>query len=141
MAKKYAGFWIRFLASIIDSLILGPLSFVLGFLIWASVLSSDNFIQILLYDLVGSLILIFISLFYFSLLESSSLQGTIGKLAVGIKVIDLKGKRISFLRAVGRYLAKYLSILIFFIGFIMIAFTKKKQGLHDLIAETIVIKK
>ena len=77
---------------------------------------------------------------YFALLESSAKQGTLGKMALGIRVTDLDGNRISFGRATGRYFAKFISAIILYIGFIMAAFTAKKQALHDIIASTLVIK-
>ena len=75
------------------------------------------------------------------MLESSANQATVGKMALGIQVTDLQGNRISFGRALGRTLAKILSGLILLIGYIMAAFTEKKQGLHDMIAGTLVVKK
>lgn len=78
---------------------------------------------------------------YSSIMESSSKQATLGKMALGIIVTDGAGNRISFARATGRYFAKILSGLIFYIGYIMIAATEKKQGLHDIIASTFVYKK
>ena len=74
-------------------------------------------------------------------MESSSNQATVGKMALGIQVTDLEGNRISFGKALGRNLAKIISALIFYIGFIMAAFTAKKQALHDMIAGTLVVKK
>jgi uncharacterized RDD family membrane protein YckC len=62
-------------------------------------------------------------------------------MAVGIKVTDLAGNRISFLRALGRYVAKIVSFAILLIGFLMVGWTEKKQGLHDMIAGTLVVKK
>ncbi|MDE2248139.1 MAG: RDD family protein [Xanthomonadaceae bacterium] len=76
---------------------------------------------------------------YFALCESSAWQATIGKLALGIRVTDLRGKRISVARALGRYPAKMLSYLILCIGFLMVAWTRRKQGLHDMIAGTLVL--
>jgi uncharacterized RDD family membrane protein YckC len=77
---------------------------------------------------------------YFALLESSAWQATVGKKAVGLRVTDLNGNRISFLRASGRFFAKFISWAIMLIGYLMIAFTAKKQGLHDMIASTLVLK-
>jgi uncharacterized RDD family membrane protein YckC len=74
-------------------------------------------------------------------MESSSSQATIGKMLMGIKVTDMDGKRITFGRASGRFFGKVLSKLILYIGFIMAAFTEKKQGLHDILAETLVLNK
>jgi uncharacterized RDD family membrane protein YckC len=73
-------------------------------------------------------------------MESSPKQGTLGKMALGIVVTDMDSRRISFGRATGRYFAKILSGLILGIGFLMVAFTEKKQGLHDILAGTLVVK-
>jgi uncharacterized RDD family membrane protein YckC len=78
---------------------------------------------------------------YFALMESSSKQGTLGKMALSIMVTDVNGNRITFGRATGRYFGKFLSGLILYIGYIMVAFTEKKQGLHDMIAGTLVVNK
>ncbi len=121
----YGGFWRRVLASIIDGIPLMIVSMVLtlGFS------PVNSFFANLV---VGWL--------YYAGFESSSYQATWGKQALGMKVTDLKGKRISFGQASGRHFAKYLSMLILFIGFLMVAFTEKKQGLHDQLAGTLVIK-
>jgi uncharacterized RDD family membrane protein YckC len=73
-------------------------------------------------------------------MESSSYQATLGKMVCGMKVTDLSGNRISFERATGRHFAKYLSGLILCIGYIMVGFTERKQGLHDLLAGTLVFR-
>jgi uncharacterized RDD family membrane protein YckC len=72
---------------------------------------------------------------------SSEWQATVGKRVMSIVVTDLHGGRISFGRATGRHFAKYLSAFLLGIGFIMAAFTSKKQALHDIIAETVVVKR
>ena len=77
---------------------------------------------------------------YEALMESSSRQATVGKIALGLKVTDLEGKRISFSRASGRVFGKYISAMIFFIGYIMAGFTERKQALHDMIAGTLVVR-
>ena len=77
---------------------------------------------------------------YFSLQESSARQATIGKLAMGIKVADLEGSRISFGRATARYFSKFLSGLICAVGYVMAGFTQRKQALHDMIASTLVVR-
>jgi len=76
---------------------------------------------------------------YFAICESSAWQATVGKLAMGIRVTDLAGGRISFWRALGRYAAKLISWMILGVGFLMIGWTRRKQGLHDLIANTLVL--
>ncbi|OOG48596.1 RDD family protein [Rhodanobacter sp. C01] len=87
----------------------------------------------------ASLITTVLAWLYFALCESSAWQATVGKLALGIRVTDLQGNRISFPRALGRYPAKILSGIILCIGFLMVAWTQRKQGLHDMIASTLVL--
>ena len=77
---------------------------------------------------------------YHAPMESSTKQGTLGKMALGIVGLDLEGRRIGFGKATGRYFAKILSALIIGIRFLMIAFTERKQGLHDILAGTLVVK-
>ncbi len=78
---------------------------------------------------------------YYAAMESSPLQGTLGKLALGIKVSDLVGARVSFGRASGRWFSKWVSTLIIGIGWLMAAFTPKRQALHDMMAGTLVLKR
>jgi uncharacterized RDD family membrane protein YckC len=78
---------------------------------------------------------------YFTILESSPKQATLGKMALGIVVTDLNGNRISFGRANGRYWSKIISSMILLIGYMMAGFTEKKQALHDIMAGTLVVKK
>jgi len=84
---------------------------------------------------------IIVNWLYFALMESSSKRGTIGKLALSLRVTDTSGNRISFGRATGRYWGKIISTIIFYIGFLMIAWNSRKQGLHDIMAETLVLRK
>jgi len=78
---------------------------------------------------------------YYALMESSKHQATIGKLALGLKVTDMNGQRISFARATGRYFGKIISGMILLIGYIMAGFTEKKQALHDIMANCLVVKR
>jgi uncharacterized RDD family membrane protein YckC len=78
---------------------------------------------------------------YFALMESSAKGATLGKMALGIKVTDLTGSKISFGRATGRYFGKIISGAILYIGYIMAGFTQQKQALHDIMAGTLVINK
>jgi uncharacterized RDD family membrane protein YckC len=73
-------------------------------------------------------------------MESSVKQATLGKMAMGLKVTDEQGNRISFARATGRHFAKIISGMILLIGYIMAGFTARKQALHDMIAGTLVIR-
>ena len=77
--------------------------------------------------------------FYFALMESSYKQATFGKIILQIKVTHHDGSRITFLRASLRHFSKYISILILGAGFLMILFNKERRGLHDIIANTLVI--
>lgn len=138
----YAGFWLRFVAIFVDGLILSPLSIIALVLRGAVESSDDNAAK-----LGGALLLFVFALvafigrwLYFSLLESSSWQATVGKKALGLKVTGVDGQRIGFGRATGRYFGKILSALIFMIGFIMAGVTERKQALHDMIAGTLVVR-
>ena len=128
--SEFAGFWLRFVAYIIDSLVVGIPIAVIGGLMMA--IAPLLVIVYILSVLLGPWL-------YFSLMESSSKQATLGKMAIGAKVTDLSGNRISFGKATGRFFSKIISSILF-VGFIMIGFTEKKQGLHDMIAGTLVIK-
>ncbi len=92
-------------------------------------------------SMIGHITGIVLNWLYYTLLESSSRQATLGKMALGIVVTDLEGNRISFARANGRYWGKLVSAIILLIGFIMAGFTRKKQALHDIMAGTLVVKK
>src|SRR5208283_4872337 len=125
----FAGFWNRVAAFIIDLIIL-----ILAAYISIYAFNSKGTFN----DLVLGIMLPWA---YFSLMESSDSRATLGKMALGITVTDLNGKRISKGKATIRFFAKYLSALILFAGFIMVRFTKKKQALHDIIAGTLVVVK
>ena len=144
--QPYGGFWWRVLAYIVDTIILNIvisiISGILGLGIGASMAMVESgqeniFSAAMVMSMLISLVLTWL---YFALMESSPLQATLGKLVVGVVVTDLNGNRISFGRATGRYFAKILSSIILLIGFIMVAFTERKQGLHDMVAGTLVWK-
>jgi uncharacterized RDD family membrane protein YckC len=135
--KLYAGFWNRFWAFYIDQVILlVVLAVIRKIFSYFAVYSVDPSIL----NKVEAMISLTSVLAYFSLLESSSTQATIGKRLLGIRVTDINGSRISILRGIGRTLAKVPSFFIFFIGFLMVAFTKKRQALHDILAGCLVVK-
>ncbi|EIJ42876.1 putative membrane protein [Beggiatoa alba B18LD] len=130
---KYGGFWRRFFAMIVDGIICGILIWIISVIL--VFFFGGNFI----YSGLEFLNLL-VQWLYFTLSESSEKQSTIGKRLLGLKVVDLAGERISFLRATGRYFSKILSAIILFLGFIMVAFTQRKQGLHDILAGTLIIR-
>lgn len=153
----YGGFWQRFAAYLIDGLILG-IPFAITF---AVLIFMFGGLGVMLHRtpptdprdvmaLLGPLFLVFwlallinlaIQWLYFASMESSARQATIGKAAMSLRVTNYEGRRISFGHATGRFFSKLVSGLIpFAIGYIMAAFTEKKQALHDMIAGTLVLK-
>jgi uncharacterized RDD family membrane protein YckC len=148
---KYAGFWLRFVAFIIDAIILGFIGFIftvpfmarlpLGSFMRGRPFAPEDWALYAGMFRRVFIIRVVINWLYYALLQSSAWQATLGKKALGMEVTDLEGRRISFGRATGRFFAKILSALILFIGFFMIGFTAKKQGLHDILAGTLVLRK
>ena len=142
----YGGFWLRFAAYIIDSILLSPIVAVviLRPLIARGTINADNPIAFLEGSsqqiMAAKLLITMISWVYFASLESSIWQATVGKRILGLRVTDLEGRRISFLRASGRYFAKILSGMILLLGFVMAGFTEKKQALHDFLAGSLVMR-
>lgn len=142
--EQYGGFWIRFVAAIIDGLIVNIVAAPLAFFIAAAVGYAGFAVSmpgqgIHLVSAIGGAALGFLgSWIYEALMLSSSRQATLGKMAVSLKVTDLAGNRLTFERATGRHFAKYISGMTFGIGYIMVAFTARRQALHDMIAGTLV---
>ena len=131
---RYAGFWIRFWAAMVDVLVFLPLWIVQAVI--ESMSKANPGAATLIFVIAG----FFIQWIYSALFESGGWQATPGKRLMGLRVTDLAGNRISFSRATGRYFSKILSSLIFCIGYIMVGLTDKKQGLHDKLAETLVLR-
>ncbi|HLE36474.1 MAG TPA: RDD family protein [Candidatus Acidoferrales bacterium] len=148
---QYAGFWLRFLAYLIDSLVLSVPAVFLVFLMFVGMAGSLSQIERRneVVPVLGSilfLILFYVLLFaglwlYYAIMESSSWQATLGKKALNLQVTDLDGRRISFGRASGRFFGKLISGMILNIGYIMAGFTEKKQALHDMIAGCLVLRR
>jgi uncharacterized RDD family membrane protein YckC len=152
-AVAYAGFWLRLVAAIIDGLILYFVGMIL-FLPFAASMGMgmrgmmtgrppnlEGLLPLIHAMIRITLLRTVLHWLYYSLLESSAWQATLGKKALGLEVTDLDGNRISFGRATGRFFAKIISSIILFIGYIMAGFTEKKQALHDILAGTLVIRK
>jgi len=139
-AYAFAGFWKRVVAYILDGIIFSFLFGILAFLLGGSIFSIDP-------QNPGNMMAIFgiYALFYpawwlyFALMESSSSQGTFGKKILGIKVTDLQGQPISFGHATGRHFSALITQMTFTIGYLMSAFTARKQALHDMVASTLVV--
>lgn len=138
----YAGFWKRFIAALLDSLILLiPGAIVLTIIILNASRFAENEIQPVLIGVFVNLFFVALGWLYYAGMESSANQGTLGKMALGIKVVDLHGDRISFGRASGRHFGKWVSSIIFGVGYLMAAFTERKQALHDMMASCLVVSK
>lgn len=150
----YAGFGQRFAAILIDGVIIGAVASIVGFVLGALFFTSAGLNTIISGEelddgtiIMGILSYIFFvfmiligSWLYFALQESSTKMGTIGKRAMGIVVTDMDGNRISFARASGRYFGKIISGSIMYVGYIMAAFTERKQALHDMISNCLVMQ-
>ena len=140
----YGGFWLRVVAAVIDSIVVYVAGFLIGFVV--SFLASFTMAIVTGHNAVfpamtvGLIIQILVNWLYFALMESSARGATLGKMAVGLKVVTGEGRRLTFANATGRFLAKILSAAILCIGFLMVAFTDRKRGLHDMIASTLVVK-
>jgi len=149
---EYAGFWRRFLAILIDNIILSIPSWLISMIFGLSsfsVLNSLDDIEdagAMIASLVAALfwvwlINIVMDWLYHAIFESSTLQATPGKMALGIVVTDADGEQISFARATGRHFGKIVSGMILLIGYMMAGWTRKKQALHDIMANCLVVLK
>jgi len=133
----YGGFWIRFLAKIIDGLVMTVANFVLT-LPFGLVAPPDESVA-----LAVALSMFFISVtipIAYTTFLVGRFGATLGKMALGLKIVRSDGDRVSYLRALGRYFAEILSALILYIGYIMAAFDDEKRALHDHICDTRVIR-
>lgn len=129
----HAGFWLRVWAKVIDSVLVLIIQILVIFTFVYNDPYSDD-------SLWPTFWLFVVNWVFYAAFHASSLQATPGKLLLGIKVVGLDGERISFGRALGRGLAEILSYMLLLIGYIMAAFTRRKQALHDLLADTLVIR-
>ncbi|HYH01033.1 MAG TPA: RDD family protein [Terriglobales bacterium] len=146
--RGYGGFWIRVVAALIDSAVTGVVLFPLMFLVIGLSAAAGGAAPRAASEALGAVMLLVllplmvgVPWVYSAAMESSKYQGTLGKMALGLKVTDGYGNRISFGRATGRHFAKIISGMILNIGYIMVGLTERKQGLHDMLASTLVVKK
>jgi len=153
---EYAGFWVRFLAFLIDNAVMGigfvliliPLIFLTGlggFI--GEIHPNEDMKDVGIFMLFGLLFLaatvsLLLTWLYHALMESSEWQATLGKKVLGLVVTDMAGRRVSFGRATGRHFAKIITNMVpAFIGYIMAGFTERKQALHDMIAGCLVLRR
>jgi uncharacterized RDD family membrane protein YckC len=152
----YAGFWERLLAFVIDNLIIGvgilviviPLLFLTGLGAVLSRIAQDEdlgdagFFLIIGVFLVAATAAVLVTWLYHAFMESSEWQATVGKRAMGLVVTDMAGRRVSFGRSSGRHFGKIITNLVpAFLGYIMAAFTEKKQALHDMMSGCLVLRR
>jgi uncharacterized RDD family membrane protein YckC len=130
-ARHYAGFWIRAVAAILDGIILALVAGTIAFLLQY----SDGNMSIL-----RGLLPLLVCFLYFPAMWSSPMQATLGQSLLHLRVVRIDGRAISFARGVLRVLGMILSALIAGIGFLMIAFSNRKRGWHDRIADTCVLQ-
>jgi uncharacterized RDD family membrane protein YckC len=129
-AMHYSGFWRRFVAAAVDSVVVMVTAYIPFFLVPMTSLASIG---------IAYALSLIVSLAYYTLMEASVWQATVGKRIVGLSVATESGARLSLGRALFRNLCKVISVVILMIGGIMAAFTKRKQGLHDILAKTVVV--
>lgn len=133
LSFDYAGFAKRCVAAVIDLFVIHLGMTIVYMLAGVDTSAQEEGLRMLV-------LWIGISWFYFAAMESSPKRGTLGKIAMEIIVADADGNPVSFGRASVRYFGKCLSLFILGIGFFMVAFTARKQALHDIIAGCLVIK-
>lgn len=153
---EYAGFWLRFLAYILDNVVIGiaammiliPLIFLTGLGSFLSKIHPDEDINdVGAFMLIGIVFLLatislVITWLYHAWMESSEWQATLGKRVLGLVVTDLAGQRISFGRATARHFSKIITNMVpLAIGYLMAGFTEKKQALHDMVAGCLVLRR
>lgn len=134
--QRPAGFWIRFAAATIDGLITN------GMLIIPSIfLLVSGVTEGLIPGILGLLTIAILigTILYFGMMPATSFQGTLGKKMLGLKVVNDTGGKISMGQSWIRYLG-YIVSSIFYVGYIMAAFTDRKRALHDMMADTYVVK-
>jgi uncharacterized RDD family membrane protein YckC len=132
----YGGFWLRVVAYIIDGVVLNIATWIIALVAGVDIFAGGTSNLALTTNGIS----LVISWLYFALMESSERGATLGKMALSLRVVTENGQRLSFANATGRFFAKIVSALILGIGFIMVGFTDRKRGLHDMMASTLVVK-
>jgi uncharacterized RDD family membrane protein YckC len=146
-SAHFAGFWKRFVAYLLDFVIVLFLGMAIGAVagffigIIGGLIGREQKVIQFTAGVVGFFLGSLSSWLYHALMESSGKQATLGKMTLNIQVTDYTGERISFARATGRYFAKFISAILLCVGFMMAGWTEKKQALHDIMAGTLVVKK
>lgn len=132
MEYKPAGFWIRFLATLIDSFIIAIVGLGLSFIFQDPPGDLENSVSANIFSLIYSVVCIIY-------LTASKFKGSPGKIFLGLQVVTVNKEKIGIGRSIGRFFAYILSGLLFLIGYIMAGFTEEKKALHDMICGTRVV--
>jgi len=135
---EFAGFWIRVVASIIDTIMIMIITLPLLYIVYGSAMWESESMVNGFWDVMISYILPAIVVILFWRYKSA----TPGKMILGLKVISLgDSEKLSVGQSIGRYIGYFPAMLIFMLGIIWVAFDKKKQGWHDKMANTAVVKR
>jgi uncharacterized RDD family membrane protein YckC len=143
------GFWIRFIAYLIDGLIMTAAAAVLaGLFVVVVLIAGQSFDReepspfVVFAAVLLVVALIVVNWLYEALMTSSPRAATVGKMAFGLRIVRFDGAPLSFGRATGRHFAKYVltPMVPLFIGYLLAAFTSRKRALHDMVADTLVIR-
>ncbi|WP_164462073.1 RDD family protein [Bacillus sp. FJAT-42376] len=142
---KHAGFWLRFAAYVIDGFIVSIFMYLFIFLIagaamGSSILSGNPDDINIVVVIAGYAFFLLVVLAYYIAMPVTKWQGTIGKKLVGIKIVDRYGQKLTIGKSVLRYLSMIVTGFTFGVGYIITAFTERKQALHDLMVKTYVIQ-
>jgi len=153
---EYGGFWLRFLAYLIDGAVIAlgvfvvaiPLIFLTSLGTYLSQIHPEEEVGDAGFWVIMGVVFVFatvslaVTWLYHAWMESSEWQATLGKKALGLVVTDMAGRRVSFGRATGRHFGKIVTnMLPIFIGYIMAGFTERKQALHDMIAGCLILRR
>lgn len=135
----YAGFWVRFGAFVLDTLVVAFAGFLLGSAIgFALMTGAGGSAALVVFSQLGGVL---IGWLYYALFESGNARATPGKMAFRLQVVHADtSERISFLRSTGRFFAKILSGMVLGIGYLMQPFTARRQALHDLLSSAAVVE-
>lgn len=139
MNHSYAGFWIRFVAALVDGILVNIIAYAAGLMIGISYAMGATEVDETTLGVAGAIVGLGVFWLYHAIFESNAGQATPGKRLLDLKVTDDNGERLSFGRATGRTFAKYISLLPLMAGYLMAGWTQKKQALHDFMASTLVV--
>lgn len=143
----YAGFWRRFVAAILDQIILlvgrafvyGAIGLIIYAMLFVFEARNQQDMVFRVYAGILAVVDFWITWIYFAAMESSSLQGSLGKLALGVRVCNAALERVTFEQATVRYFSKLLGPVTLGVGYLLAAFSSKKRALHDFVARTTLV--